>query len=192
METYAFESHIRLTGVFNFRDLGGHGTQHGGALKWRTVFRNGELQNATVDDVRHLTHEIGLSTVLDLRNAEELELRGVGPQLIADSQSHPMVFHCTAGKDRAGVLAALLLGILGVSDREIIENYAMSDAAMKTLIARGAAGPEWTQPTDGHPDYVYRAVPESMAFFLSFLQREYGSARGYVERRAATRGSSSA
>lgn len=39
-------------------------------------------------------------------------------RLAADPANHPMVFHCTAGKDRTGVAAALLLGALGVGDED--------------------------------------------------------------------------
>src|SRR3989442_15520992 len=41
-------------------------------------------------------------------------------QLVADSAGHPLVFHCTAGKDRTGVLSALVLGCLGVDRATII------------------------------------------------------------------------
>lgn len=34
-----------------------------------------------------------------------------------------MVFHCTAGKDRTGVAAFLILSALGVSEKQIVEDY---------------------------------------------------------------------
>merc|ERR1712039_398906 len=37
-----------------------------------------------------------------------------------------VVFHCTAGKDRAGITAALLLKLAGVSEDVLVENYAAS------------------------------------------------------------------
>jgi protein-tyrosine phosphatase len=42
----------------------------------------------------------------------------------------PAVFHCAAGKDRTGILAAVVLGLLGVPDDVIADDYAMSQAAM--------------------------------------------------------------
>ena len=39
-----------------------------------------------------------------------------------------VLFHCTAGKDRTGVVAMLLLGILGVSDEDILEDYIYTNA----------------------------------------------------------------
>ena len=39
-----------------------------------------------------------------------------------------VLFHCTAGKDRTGVIAMLLLGILGVSEDDILEDYIYTNA----------------------------------------------------------------
>ena len=42
----------------------------------------------------------------------------------------PAVFHCAAGKDRTGLLAALLLGSLGVSHDDIVDDYSLTVAGM--------------------------------------------------------------
>lgn len=46
---------------------------------------------------------------------------------VADPANHPVVFHCTAGKDRTGVLAALLLAVLGVDEATILDDYELTD-----------------------------------------------------------------
>ncbi len=46
---------------------------------------------------------------------------------VADPANHPLVFHCTAGKDRTGVLAAVLLSVLGVDDETILDDYELTD-----------------------------------------------------------------
>lgn len=46
---------------------------------------------------------------------------------VADPANHPLVFHCTAGKDRTGVLAAVLLAVLGVDDETILDDYELTD-----------------------------------------------------------------
>ncbi|HMQ25573.1 MAG TPA: tyrosine-protein phosphatase [Acidimicrobiales bacterium] len=46
---------------------------------------------------------------------------------VADPANHPLVFHCTAGKDRTGVLAAILLSVLGVDDETILDDYELTD-----------------------------------------------------------------
>ena len=37
-----------------------------------------------------------------------------------------VLFHCTAGKDRTGVVSAILLTLVGVSDEDIVYDYAIS------------------------------------------------------------------
>lgn len=45
-------------------------------------------------------------------------------------------FHCTAGRDRTGVLAAMLLSILGASDQEIIDDYSLTGHNMLAILDR--------------------------------------------------------
>ena len=53
----------------------------------------------------------------------------------------PILFHCTAGKDRTGVAAALILKALGVSREDIVEDYLLTNAgAGGTARSAGAAG----------------------------------------------------
>ena len=47
--------------------------------------------------------------------------------LILDADRLPLVFHCTAGKDRTGVGAALLLTALGVPEEDVIADYRATD-----------------------------------------------------------------
>jgi protein-tyrosine phosphatase len=47
----------------------------------------------------------------------------------------PVLFHCAVGKDRTGVVAALLLALLGVDDRAIARDYARSEPAVARLVA---------------------------------------------------------
>jgi protein-tyrosine phosphatase len=49
--------------------------------------------------------------------------------VIADARA-PVVFHCGAGRDRTGLVAAVLLGVLGVSEDDIARDYALSSMAL--------------------------------------------------------------
>lgn len=49
-------------------------------------------------------------------------------ELAVDSPRRPLLFHCAAGKDRTGVAAAVLLGVLGVSDADILADYELTGA----------------------------------------------------------------
>jgi protein-tyrosine phosphatase len=59
--------------------------------------------------------------------------------LLSQPDSQPAVFHCAAGKDRTGLVAMLILGLLGV-DRDIIAaDYALTDERMPLLMERHLA-----------------------------------------------------
>lgn len=230
----SYSRHIPFEEVSNFRDLGGYQTQDGRTIAWRRLFRSGNFLYMTRDDLIRLNEEIGLSSVIDLRSAREVEKQGIGLlsearveyhnipfitgsgerklrdpfsgfsnmgefylylvnqseigqqviaalQIIAEPENHPLVFCCAMGKDRTGILAAITLSVLGVSDEDIIEDYALSGPHIEELdnrMRKDAKIPEFAKHL---PDFFFKATPESMDFFLSALQREYGSVRGYVE-----------
>jgi protein-tyrosine phosphatase len=101
-------------------------------------------------------------------------------EVIADPKNHPMVFHCAVGKDRTGMLAAVLLSLLGVEEKDIIEDYALSEPYMDELLARLKNNPQKNDPPLDIPEYFWKAGPESMKLFLSTIRKEYGSVKQYV------------
>ncbi len=91
----------------------------------------------------------------------------------------PALFHCAAGKDRTGVLAAVLLGLVGVADEDIAADYHASAGAMARFQA-------WLQTefpeaadamTDQPPEYL-ECPPEAMLGFLSTVRARHGSMAG--------------
>lgn len=95
------------------------------------------------------------------------------------SSPGPTVFHCLAGKDRTGVIAALVLAMLDVPDEAIANDYAVSQRADERHLA-------WL--AEARPDlpaispYRNAAPAEAMLRFLTGLRDRYGSVPGYVER----------
>lgn len=69
------ERRIQLEGQPNFRDLGGYKAVDGRTVKWRTIFRSGELTNLTGQDLK-LLEKLGIRTVIDFRAEPELDSRG--------------------------------------------------------------------------------------------------------------------
>src|ERR1019366_1531021 len=61
--------------------------------------------------------------------------------LLGDPASFPLVFHCAAGKDRTGVLAALVLEILGVEREIIVADYVITAERMELIMGRYRADP---------------------------------------------------
>jgi protein-tyrosine phosphatase len=108
-------------------------------------------------------------------------------EIIAERENHPLVFHCTAGKDRTGILAAMVLAAMGVVDEDIVEDYTLSAPLMKDIRDRMTSDPDTARGVKDLPDFQWEASAESMAVFLSLLRREYGSADGYLQANGAGR-----
>jgi protein-tyrosine phosphatase len=103
--------------------------------------------------------------------------------VIADPDAAPVVVHCMAGKDRTGVVCALTLSLLGVSDADIATDYALTTEAMAPLTAHlRARNPDIV---DGK-DHMFDSPAEAMALFLADLRATYGSAEQYAKRLGVT------
>ncbi len=100
--------------------------------------------------------------------------------IVAERHAHPLIVHCTAGKDRTGVLVAVLLGVLGVPDEVIVEDYVLSAKAMaalrQKLIERYPTGREVIEQADE----LFSAEPETIADLLSHLRATHGSIEAYA------------
>ena len=104
----------------------------------------------------------------------------------------PMLFHCTAGKDRTGLASALILSVLGVPRSKVIEDYVLTEKAGDFRGAAAAA-----PPAAGDKDpYAYmrnsksdliaplmRADPAYLEAALGQITKDYGSVEGYVIKR---------
>ena len=107
----------------------------------------------------------------------------------------PLVFHCAAGKDRTGVAAALILGVLDVDRGTIIEDYLITQSQMGDLVHSWMAG----GATAGahYADFqrrllelpqelvapVFEADASYIVTLLDYVQAQYGDFATYATRR---------
>jgi protein-tyrosine phosphatase len=102
--------------------------------------------------------------------------------LLADSTVYPAVFHCRGGRDRTGVMAAVVLALLGVREDIIVADYMLSAKAMPRMIAfLREEGIETGEELDRHAPVMLAVLPDAMGMFLAGLRARYGSFRGYAE-----------
>jgi protein-tyrosine phosphatase len=102
-------------------------------------------------------------------------------EVVADETNHPVIFHCAAGKDRTGVLAALLLGLLGVADETIVEDYALTARAMGNLLERLIArNPEIADRLAGRDAGIFSAEPENMERLLGIIHEQWGPIEAFA------------
>lgn len=101
-------------------------------------------------------------------------------QVLASPDALPAVFHCTAGKDRTGLLSAIVLSLVGVPDETVVADYALSAAAMDRLrekiIRKYPESEERLNTIDG----VFTAEPQKMEVLLDYARQQYGSLESYV------------
>jgi protein-tyrosine phosphatase len=228
-----FDRIIPLQGCVNFRDLGGYPTRDGRTVKWLRLFRSDAMHHMTQADAEYVSKNLGVVTVIDLRNADEVQRDGRGPMagapvefycvpflekrgndppspsedpvvrlggiyqwifqnaggLIAKALSKlaadgslPAVFHCTAGKDRTGILAALILGVLGVDDEEIMRDYLLTNQRLDQLFERLRTIPG----SENRPRESFAAPAKVLEQFLKELHGNYGDATSYVRAHGVT------
>lgn len=218
-----------LAGTFNVRHVGGCRTAAGTVVADSLLWR-GDALHALDDEGLQLLGDLGLRTIVDLREEAEREQRpnridgldarvvalplyagarlepgpeleamragdltgmyerviaGHGPQIaaavseLARPGALPALVHCSAGKDRTGIVIALLLSAIGVCDDDVLADYALTeqyldDAFMATV--RGAfAGAEQM------PDRVHRgADPAWILAALTAVRASHTDATAYL------------
>jgi protein-tyrosine phosphatase len=101
---------------------------------------------------------------------------------LAAPEALPALFHCAAGKDRTGLLAALVLSSLGVGDEDVIDDYALSHEATQRLVTWAASeSPDLAARMDEVPAAHLAAEPEAMRRVLAWIRETYGSTPAYLE-----------
>ena len=101
--------------------------------------------------------------------------------ILSEPSAYPAVFHCSAGKDRTGILAALILGLLGVPDDTIVADYALSATAMTKLVAHlHERHPDATERLDQIAPAMVAAEPATMTQLLASIRTDYGSLEAYA------------
>jgi protein-tyrosine phosphatase len=108
---------------------------------------------------------------------------------LAEPGTLPAIVHCSAGKDRTGLMIMLVLDLLGVPDEVIAHDYAMTadllgeeaQAALRRLAAATA-----DDDPDQLPEDLMSAPPELILAALAHVREVHGSARGYLRAHGAT------
>ncbi len=89
-----------------------------------------------------------------------------------------ILFHCTAGKDRTGVVSMLLLELAGVSREQIILDYLLTEERLLPVLQGQLQ--KIRKMGLNPPEYLLHATREDIGTALDHLAHGYGSAREYL------------
>ena len=97
-------------------------------------------------------------------------------QAMAAQKDGAVLYHCSAGKDRTGMVTAILLDLAGVDRKEIVHNYAISGAYLPPVT------PEMMKE---RPELarIMGTPPDQMEKFLDVLESsQYGGPAAYLKK----------
>jgi protein-tyrosine phosphatase len=102
-------------------------------------------------------------------------------ELISEAETSPTVFFCAAGKDRTGVLSALVLRLVGVEAEVVVDDYVLSaESAEVILRERLMPSAAYAHNVATLPREVYTAEAATMRRFLAALDERYGGAERWA------------
>ena len=103
---------------------------------------------------------------------------------LSDRSSRPMVFHCTGGKDRAGVCAALILLTLGVPEETVIMDHGLSNVYIAGVLEKIYARIRSDGIDPQQVSAYFTAPKNAIVTVIDHIRQTYGSAAGYLRKKA--------
>ncbi|KAI9716388.1 MAG: hypothetical protein M1828_000377 [Chrysothrix sp. TS-e1954] len=102
---------------------------------------------------------------------------------VRDEPQRPFMIHCSAGKDRTGVIVAVMLSLLGVDDETIASEYELTETGMAAerdgIVGHLVEHPALEQNREAAVRMT-SAKRENMLAVLKMLRRDFGNANTYV------------
>lgn len=129
-----------------------------------------EIANLPEDKLKNIMLDINRMLVTDSVCVDQYRTFF---SLLQDEKDTPLMFHCTAGKDRTGMGAALFLYSLGVDEEDILQDYLSSNIYLKE---------KYADFTTLYPQFksLMGVSPEYLKAGLDEIKTQYGSIDSYL------------
>lgn len=215
---------LPLQGGYNFRDLGGYKTPNQGMVKDKLLYRSGDLNQLTAQDLARL-EKIDIKTVIDFRTPEEQKSQPskLPPSVkniinlpieagniinlskiktaqeaeqamiqvylyfvdeakeqyrkffktLEQESNCPLLFHCSAGKDRTGFAAAMFLSALQVDRETIYADYLLSAKYVEEKYHQYIKDYPYLIP-------VFTVKKEYLEAAFNKIEKDYGGVKSYL------------
>jgi protein-tyrosine phosphatase len=114
--------------------------------------------------------KVYLSNITNGRHSVRETLDVIAPNLETGVAT---LFHCAAGRDRTGIMAALLLGVVGVADDQIADDYVQSNRNARRVTRKLAENPLYKNHDRSRPEVILlheRTITE----FMRLLREQFG------------------
>lgn len=140
-------------------------------------FQQGTLSESDIEDWWNLTR------VYDIPTDHRESLRTVFVTLLDAGPTDGVLYHCSGGKDRTGIVSALVLEALGATRRAILDDFLLTNEGAR---AQAAEFIEWMKRATGRalsPEAAYWLAGVKGEWLEEFFRRladRYGSAAGYL------------
>jgi len=103
--------------------------------------------------------------------------------LISNKNTSPMLFHCTAGKDRTGIAAALILYALGVDEQTIFDDYEATNYYRRNENAKSIAQmTKYYGLDEKTAQNLMGAKKDYIAATFATIRAKYGSIDVYLDK----------
>lgn len=114
------------------------------------------------------------------RIAAIVEVLATAPRIV--------LFHCFAGRDRTGIVAAILLRIAGVPDDEIVRDFALSDERLERRYGEWRERYEWSDIDKARIERSIVEAEPTIQGTLDHLDAKYGGVEPYLTKHGLERG----
>jgi protein tyrosine/serine phosphatase len=101
-------------------------------------------------------------------------------RIMAAPDGPPALFHCAAGKDRTGVLAAMVLDAVGVERDAVVADFALTNERLDRVAGRLRRMPTYANYTGGLSQDDMSADPQTIADVMASLDADHGGAAGWL------------
>lgn len=153
-----------------------HATVHSLPIEPSVVQKLTSLMALGQTPTAHMTVALMQDTYRDFVRGNTPRFAALFGHLLDESTDAPLVFHCTAGKDRTGFAAALVLTALGVPREVVMDDFLLTNERL-----RPGTGSSHALPAE-IVSVLYRVQQEFLHAALEAVDEDYGGLQAYLER----------